>query len=108
MTDEAREARRRSLTGLGWAVVVSVLVSAAISFIVSNSEYFWSGQDYGRITQISGFVGVPAFIAWMCGSVWLLLKFRHSFRWVLLSAPLALWTPLRLLIFVVGMMFYRP
>ncbi len=92
----------------GWLFVLASYAAAAITFVISNPLYFWGAPGYGPITHIAPFIGGPAFIVWVCATGWVFLRFGRAGWWVLLGAPFALWTPLRILLYVVSFMLYRP
>lgn len=64
----------------------------------------WGSAGYGPITRIAGPIGVPAFLAWVVLTAIILIRYKDE-RWrVLIGAPFALWTPLRLLFYFVSVM----
>lgn len=98
----------KPLDASGWLVVLTSYAAAAITFVISNSLYFWGSAGYGPITHFAGPIGVPAFLVWLCATGWVSLRYGRAGWWVLLGAPFALWTPLRIFLYVVAVMLYHP
>ena len=89
---------------LYWTLLIASYLAATVTFVISNSILFWGSAGYGPITRIAGPIGVPAFLAWVVLTAIILIRYKDE-RWrVLIGAPFALWTPLRLLFYFVSVM----
>lgn len=77
-------------------------LAAALSFVVSNPDIFWPPAESGPITRVAAYIGVPAFAVWLVTVGLVVRRDGLAAWWVWLCAPFALWTPLRIVAYVLG------
>ena len=89
-----------------WLILLLSYAAAGVTFSVSNPDIFWNSDIAIYMSEIAGPVAGTAFAIWVLLIGWAFLRYGEFKWWFAIAAPFALWTPMRLLIYVLMYLVY--